>query len=151
MLSVAETDDDPTVVASAGALERVLLNLILNAKDAMPGGGPVVLTCRNAVFGSHRPNANGEGRPGAFGVIDVADQGVGIPAQNLERIFDPFFTTKEVGKGTGLGLATAQSIVRSCGGWIEVDSMVGVGTVFSVVLPLAAATVASSEQSTPNP
>jgi two-component system, cell cycle sensor histidine kinase and response regulator CckA len=114
------------VVADMGQLEQVLLNLALNARDAMPRGGR--LTIRTDTDEGHR-----------HGVISVEDTGSGIPPAALERIFEPFFTTKEAGKGTGLGLATVYGIVDAAGGEISVESDEGAGTVFTVKLPLTGA------------
>jgi signal transduction histidine kinase len=121
------------VLGNGGELEQVLSNLILNAVQAMPGGGVV----RLAVGRVSRTNGNREQR--AFGSISVEDTGTGIAAADLPRIFDPFFTTKGVGEGTGLGLSVSYGIVQDHGGLIEVDSVVGRGTRFAVLLPLAAA------------
>ena len=110
--------------ADAGMIEQVLLNLAVNARDAMPGGGKLLVTTAS----SER-----EGR--AFARLDVADDGAGIPPEVLPRIFEPFFTTKGVGKGTGLGLATVFGIVQEHGGAIDVDSVVGRGTTFRVSIP----------------
>ncbi len=140
-LTVECPEADEMVRGNAGALEQVLLNLIVNARDAAQSRGRVRLSCRRTNFGGRRRATHPDARDGEFVVIDVADNGCGIPKAILGRIFDPFFTTKEVGKGSGLGLATAQSIIRAHGGWIDVESREGVGSTFSVVLPAAAIAV----------
>lgn len=124
----------PAVQADSSKLERVLLNLILNALDAMPDGGELAvrteLVSGDAVAGAK----NAEEKP--FVLITVADTGIGIPENLLLSIFDPFFTTKPVGEGAGLGLSSAQWIVRQHNGHIKVQSAPGVGTKFSVYLPV---------------
>jgi two-component system, cell cycle sensor histidine kinase and response regulator CckA len=118
-----------------GQLEQVIINLAVNARDAMAGGG--TLTIRTANATQTAPLRRGaEIMPaGSYVLIEVADTGVGIPKENLERIFDPFFSTKEVGSGTGLGLSTVYGIVKQTGGFIFVDSAPGEGAVFRIYLP----------------
>jgi signal transduction histidine kinase/ActR/RegA family two-component response regulator len=123
-LSIAE--GIPAVLADQGQLEQVLMNLAINARDAMPHGG--ILTIGAAAATVH-------GSPTAE--ITVSDNGIGIPEHLRERIFEPFFTTKEPGKGTGLGLSTVYGIVTQSGGRIDVDSTEGVGTTFRILLPAA--------------
>jgi len=135
-LSVEAPAPEEVVQASFGALQQVLLNLIVNARDAMPGGGRVALSCRVLDVDDGYVATNFDARPGRFYAIDVADTGTGMPPAVLSRVFDPFFTTKEAGKGSGLGLATAQSILRAHGGWIDVRTAEGEGSTFSVVLPV---------------
>ena len=119
---------------SDGCVEQILINLALNARDAMPEGGAISVSTHfeeiSAADASRRPNAI----PGQFICLSVTDSGCGIPREMISRIFDPFFTTKEVGKGTGLGLSTVQSIVRQHFGWIEVASEIGRGSNFKVYL-----------------
>ncbi|MFO7600292.1 MAG: ATP-binding protein, partial [Candidatus Desulfacyla sp.] len=119
------TDDLPKVRLSQAELQQVLLNLINNSLDAMEKQG-----------GTLEISSRAEEEEGNL-VIEVKDNGPGIPAVNLERIFDPFFTTKPVGKGTGLGLSICYGIVKKLGGEIEVSSTVGVGTTFRIKMPLA--------------
>jgi PAS domain S-box-containing protein len=116
-------------------LHQVLMNLSINARDAMPEGGTLVLGLENLELGEALTQAHPGARPGPYVVLTVSDSGVGIGPEHLDRIFDPFFTTKEVGKGTGLGLATVLGIVRSHGGFILVNSQPGQGTEFKVHLP----------------
>jgi PAS domain S-box-containing protein len=123
------------VVADATQLHQVLMNLCVNARDAMPGGGRLVVTAENRELGPIEADAHPEARPGSYVVLKVSDTGAGIPAAILERIFDPFFTTKDAGKGTGLGLSSVLGIVRSHGGFVTVASELGKGSEFSVFLP----------------
>jgi two-component system cell cycle sensor histidine kinase/response regulator CckA len=116
-------------------LEQIALNLVVNACDAMTGGGIVVLSVREdlaAPLGSEGAAT----KPGPYVVIEVRDRGVGIEPELMDRLFDPYFTTKGVG-GTGLGLATVWRIAVDLGGCVQVESEVGEGTVFSVYLPVA--------------
>ena len=115
--------------------EQVIINLAVNARDAMPAGGR--LSIRTANHRLEAPEQRGaETIPaGDYVLIDVADTGIGIPEENLGRIFEPFFSTKEVGSGTGLGLSTVYGIVKQTGGFVFVDSVVGQGTSFRILLP----------------
>ena len=127
---------EPAMVhADAGMIEQVLMNLAVNSRDAMPGGGRLTISLSFRTVGAPRLFHQSEARAGRYVCLQVADTGCGIPPENLRRIFDPFFTTKEVGKGTGLGLATAYGIVNQHHGWIEVASHVGEGSTFEVFLP----------------
>ena len=125
----------PHVQADPGMMEQVLLNLVVNARDAMPGGGQVRVATEPARFDEGHALANVDARAGEFVCLSVSDTGTGIAPEVLPRIFEPFFTTKEVGKGTGLGLATVYGIVKQHQGWLEVSSEVGKGTTFKVLLP----------------
>jgi CheY-like chemotaxis protein len=118
-------------------LEQVVLNLAVNARDAMPSGGRLLLSTQTAEIPTSYGRACPEARPGSFVELTVQDSGVGIPPEILPRIFEPFFTTKGVGKGTGLGLSTVYGIVKQHEGWIEVFSRPGSGSVFKIFLPLA--------------
>lgn len=132
----------PSVCGDAGMLEQVLMNLVINARDAMPEGGWLRIRVARQVVPEGiplKPNA----RPGAFVTLKVTDTGCGMDAATQARIFEPFFTTKEVGKGTGLGLATVYGIVRQHQGWIEVASEPGKGTTFEVFFPASEATAAA--------
>lgn len=134
VLDLAE--DAPVVKADVHQLEQVIVNLVVNARDAMPLGGKLTLATRAlSVTGATRDGPP----PGDYARLTVRDTGTGIPADVRPRIFDPFFTTKEVGKGTGLGLATAYGIVRQSGGTIAVETEEGRGTAFHVFLPLVGA------------
>jgi nitrogen-specific signal transduction histidine kinase/ActR/RegA family two-component response regulator len=124
-----------SVSADPTQLNQVLLNLSLNARDAMPDGGELNLAATNIQIDDALAATLAEARPGPHVVITVADTGHGIAPEHLDRIFEPFFTTKEVGKGTGLGLSTVHAIVREHHGFITVDSQPGRGSIFRVHLP----------------
>lgn len=134
---------DPTlgrVLADPGQIEQVLVNLVVNARDAMPAGGKLIIQTRN-VERMPESNENGDGNGGAvllprdYALLAVKDTGCGMDEATRMRVFEPFFTTKEVGKGTGLGLATVYGIVSQSGGYIEVESEPDAGTTFRVFLP----------------
>ncbi|MBW4565297.1 MAG: response regulator [Mojavia pulchra JT2-VF2] len=116
-------------------IHQVLMNLCVNARDAMPNGGTLSISANNLYIDENYARMNLEAQVGPYAVITVADTGVGIPREILDRIFEPFFTTKEVGQGTGLGLSTVIGIIKSHGGFVNVHSEVGVGTEFQVYLP----------------
>jgi len=124
-----------TVQGDATQLHQVLLNLCVNARDAMPEGGTLTLTASNVVLDRHYAGMNSEAKQGPYIVIQVEDTGTGMPPEVIDRIFEPFFTTKELGKGTGLGLSTSMAIIKSHGGFVRVYSEVGVGTKFRIHLP----------------
>lgn len=125
-----------TIFGDRGQLAQLLLNLCLNARDAMPNGGQLLIGTRGIGLTESDCSPTSRRRPGLFAVLQVRDTGIGIPEKTLERIFDPFFTTKPLGQGTGLGLSIVQSVVDSHQGWIEVSSQIGVGTCFEIYLPL---------------
>ena len=116
-------------------MEQVLLNLAVNSRDAMPKGGLLAIKIATTEVDATRLAEHSEAAPGRFVCLTMTDTGCGIPPENLRRIFEPFFTTKEIGKGTGLGLATVYGIVKQHQGWIEVESELGKGTAFMVFLP----------------
>jgi PAS domain S-box-containing protein len=122
------------VLADKGQMHQVLMNLAVNARDAMPTGGRLTVSTRHADFDEASAAAQ-DARPGAFVVLTVEDTGTGIPPEMLQKIFEPFFTTKPMGVGTGLGLATVYGIVEQSGGWIRVASEPGRGTTFRICLP----------------
>lgn len=129
-------DSVPVMIrADEARLEQVILNLVLNARDAMPDGGNLTISTARVCLDEEQARSFLEARPGAYGVLTVADDGQGIPEQVLPHIFEPFFTTKQKGKGTGLGLATTYGVIAQGGGFISVSSSVGVGTAFKVFLP----------------
>ena len=124
------------VKADPGMIEQVVMNLCVNARDAMPKSGRLQIATVRVDVDESRARGNPEARPGSFVCLTVEDTGCGMDANTLKSIFEPFFTTKDVGKGTGLGLATVQGIVKQHLGWVEVASTVGQGSRFSVFLPL---------------
>lgn len=127
--------DAGVVLGDPTQLQQVLLNLCVNARDAMPEGGMITLSAANEVVDAHYAAMTLEATPGPHVRIVVEDEGVGIPGEILDRIFDPFFTTKGMGEGTGLGLPTSLSLVKGHGGFFRVESEPGRGTRFSVFLP----------------
>lgn len=135
----------PMVRADAGMMEQVLLNLAVNARDAMPKGGQLAIKISAADIDANHAAQRAEARTGSFVCLSVIDHGCGIAPENLRRVFEPFFTTKEVGKGTGLGLATVYGIVKQHQGWVEVTSDLGKGTTFRVYLPASAESADSAE------
>jgi len=124
-----------TVAGDQTQLVQVLLNLCVNARDAMPNGGAITISAANGEIDEHYAVLRGGASAVSYVVLDVSDEGEGMPQQIMDRIFDPFFTTKEVGHGTGLGLSTVQGLLRSHGGFIDVSSEVGKGSTFRVCLP----------------
>jgi two-component system cell cycle sensor histidine kinase/response regulator CckA len=124
-----------TLSADPTQIHQVLLNVFVNARDAMPYGGKIAINAENIMIDENYARMNLEARPGPYVCIAISDTGTGIPQKILDKIFEPFFTTKEVGKGTGLGLSTVLAIVKSHGGFLDVYSEVGKGTTFKVYLP----------------
>jgi hypothetical protein len=140
--------DLKAVHGNSTELHQVLLNLCVNARDAMPKGGTLTLTAENIEIDELYARMHPELRPGAFVLISVSDTGVGIPVDVRHKIFDPFFTTKEMGKGTGLGLSIVLGIVKSHGGFVNVYSEVGNGASFKVYLPAVESLDSMSEEKT---
>ncbi|MDP2688836.1 MAG: ATP-binding protein, partial [Deltaproteobacteria bacterium] len=124
-----------TVEADEGTIEQVVMNLAVNARDAMPRGGTLTISTRNMAVAEKQCEGIPECRPGDVVCLTVSDNGVGMEKELLQRIFEPFFTTKEAGKGTGFGLSVVYSIVKQHGGWITVQSEPGAGTTFNIYLP----------------
>ena len=123
------------VTVDPGQFEQVIMNLVINARDAIPQGGKIVIEAVNAILDSNQARQAGDITPGKYAMVLVTDDGTGMPDEVKEHIFEPFFTTKEEGKGTGLGLATCYGIINQSGGHIEVESRPGIGTTFTLYLP----------------
>ena len=139
------------IQADASMIEQVLLNLVVNARDAMPKGGQLAIKIAVSKVDSSRRGYHSESRAGDFVCLNVTDTGCGIDPETMRRIFEPFFTTKEVGKGTGLGLATVYGIVNQHQGWIEVDSESGKGSTFRVFLPATTEAAAAESEKASRP
>ncbi len=135
-----------TVSGDATQINQVLMNLCVNARDAMTDGGILSLSAENFFIDETYARMHTEAKVGSYAAIAVSDTGVGISPEILDRIYEPFFTTKEFGKGTGLGLSTALAIVKSHGGFINVDSKIGKGTVFKVYLPSTGAETGKADE-----
>jgi signal transduction histidine kinase len=134
-LNISLAPDLQVTMADPTQIEQVLMNLCLNARDAMPRGGRLGIETKNVEIGEDCHQTHSYGQPGRHVLLSVSDTGVGMDAATLDRIFEPFFTTKEMGKGTGLGLATVYGIVRQHGGLVNARSELGDGTTFHVYLP----------------
>jgi PAS domain S-box-containing protein len=130
-------DDLSPIVGDATQIQQVLMNLCVNARDAMPDGGILSIEARNVDFGEREARRNIDAEPGPYVRIEVQDTGTGMPDDVVDKIFEPFFTTKEEGEGTGLGLSTAYSIIQSHDGFLDVESEEDVGTTFWIYLPVA--------------
>jgi len=131
-------------------MHQVIMNLLVNARDAMPKGGTITLRAKNVFLHDYSAKMLGRRATGPFVSISVSDNGSGIPPEIVDRVFEPFFTTKEVGKGTGLGLSTVFSIVKNHGGFLELRTEVGKGTTFELFFPAhVRAEVAKAEEAAP--
>ncbi|HKL89455.1 MAG TPA: response regulator, partial [Salinibacter sp.] len=136
----AIADDLPQVVGDATQIQQVLMNLCVNARDAMPDGGTLSIDAQPVELTEDDAERNIDAEPGSYACVRVRDTGTGMPADVVDKIFEPFFSTKEEGEGTGLGLSTAYSIIQSHGGFIDVASEEGEGTTFWVYLPVSETT-----------
>ena len=132
-------------------MEQAILNLALNARDAMPTGGNLTIETRNAEIDAENASGNGSVRPGKYVVLEIRDTGIGMDAETQGHIFEPFFSTKELGKGTGLGLASVYGMVKQSGGWISFNSKLGHGTAFVIYLPVASGDPQSAVKADGNP
>ncbi len=150
-LDIMPSNRELLVNADRGQIEQALINLITNARDAMPHGGTLRIQCEPYLLGDDFIRQYCYGEPGTYALISVADTGTGMDSTILQKLFEPFFTTKEVGKGTGLGLSIVYGIMKQHGGFINVESALGSGSTFRLYLPLirqekdSARTRASSE------
>lgn len=134
-----ESENSGRVLVDPGQLEQVIMNLVVNARDAMPNGGKLVIATQACHLEQGFFNGKSDPQPGDYVLIKVSDNGCGMDKETMAHIFEPFFTTKEQGKGTGLGLATVYGIVQQSKGYIVVESDVGLGTTFKVYLPTVSA------------
>ncbi|HEY3760365.1 MAG TPA: response regulator [Verrucomicrobiae bacterium] len=144
-LKIQCPDDLPHVFADAVNFEQIVINLAVNARDAMPEGGPLIISAMPVTIEADYKDKVPDAIPGNYVCLSVVDAGTGMDEAMRVKIFEPFFTTKEIGKGTGMGLATVYGIVKQHQGWIEVESTPGTGSVFKVFLPV------SQDQTVPSP
>jgi two-component system cell cycle sensor histidine kinase/response regulator CckA len=149
-IKVSVAKDLSPVVGDATQMHQVLMNLCVNARDAMPKGGGLTIRAENTYLDENYARMHFEAKQGHYIMISVADTGIGMPADVIEKIYEPFFTTKEQGKGTGLGLPSIRGIVKGHGGFIDVHSEVGKGTEFRIYIPAAASTKLRPEEEEPS-
>ncbi len=142
------SDDLPAVFADSTQIHQIMMNLCVNARDAMPNGGALTITAESLFLDEQYAKMQFGVDPGYYVVISVADQGIGMSAAVVDRLYEPFFTTKEFGKGTGMGLPTALAIIKGHGGFINVYSEVGKGSTFKVYLPVSQKEMRSEKQAT---
>jgi PAS domain S-box-containing protein len=143
------SEEAAIIQADSSMIEQILMNLSVNSRDAMPRGGSLTIGVSACEVDPGQVRRHAEARAGRFVCLTHADSGMGIPEENLTRIFEPFFTTKELGKGTGLGLATVYGIVKQHRGWVEVESELGKGTIFRIFLPASTQPVSQPDQGHP--
>jgi CheY-like chemotaxis protein len=141
--------DTPPIKADPVQIEQVLINLVLNARDALPEGGNISIETTNVTLEAGRSASYDNVAPGSYALLSVSDDGLGMDAATQSHIFEPFFTTKEEGKGTGLGLSTVYGIVKQTGGFIEVKSQVGEGSTLKIYFPAAAEEPAATGEAKP--
>ncbi|HEV7868472.1 MAG TPA: response regulator [Chthoniobacteraceae bacterium] len=139
-LEISAAPDLWRTMADAGQIQQVVINLAINARDAMPEGGCLKLQVSNTTVDAVQALRISDGRPGEFVLLTVSDNGTGMTRETMQRVFEPFFTTKGPGKGSGIGLATCYGIIRQTSGMISVASEIGSGTTFSIYLPKAITT-----------
>ncbi len=144
-MQIRYSAEQPMIMADRGQVEQVIMNLVTNARDAMPDKGKLTIDTRVSAIDEAFIRAHGYGKVGEYAMLSVSDTGLGMSEETKKRIFEPFFTTKEMGKGTGLGLATVYGIVKAHNGFVNVYSELGNGSVFHVYFPLARTTNAVPE------
>lgn len=144
-LNISPGDDMPSAVADANQLESAIINLAINARDAMPDGGQLTIETKLVELDEAYAKTKAEVKPGHYVVVSVSDTGVGMTPDVLEKVFDPFFTTKPIGQGTGLGLSMVYGFARQSGGQVRVHSQSGVGTTVAIYLPASEAVIDEEE------
>jgi CheY-like chemotaxis protein len=142
-LEFAPPEQIPLIHADVGMVEQIIMNLAVNARDAMPKGGTLTISASEVELNAAYVHSHPEARPGPFVCLRVSDTGCGMDEYTMARIFEPFFTTKDVGKGTGLGLATVYGIVKQHDGWIEVNSQIDKGASFTIFFPASSQPLAA--------